>query len=122
MRLGALVTVAQRRATIGYLILAIGVAVGLWFTWKNTQQITNERAARSVALNGYLARGCVRDARKDAIFIGILRDSIQSVRARATIDPAIRRAYIVKQQRNIAAIQAVDRQCVADIPPPIPAH
>lgn len=112
----------QRRALTGYLILAIGVAVGLYFTWKNTQQITHERAARSVAVNDYLARGCMRDETKDAIFIGILRDSIQSVRARTTIDEAIRRAYIAKQQRNIQAIQAVDRQCVADIPPPIPSH
>ena len=86
------------RPLIGYLILTIGVAVGLYFTWQNTRQITNERAARSVALNNYLARGCVRDARKDAIFIGILRDSIRAVRVRPGLDPAVRRGYIAKQQ------------------------
>lgn len=113
---------APRRALVGYVILAVTVAVSLYFSWRNTQQITNERAARSIAVNGYLVRGCARDTRKDAIFIGILSDTIRSVRNRTDIDPAIRRAYILKQTKNIVAIQAVDRQCVADIPPPIPSH
>lgn len=107
---------------LGYLILAGAVVLSLWATERNANSIANERAARSVELNGYLERRCLRDTRKDAVYIGILQDSIKGVRARRDLDPAVVHAYVTKQQANISAIRRINRLCTSDIPPPIPKH
>lgn len=107
-------------AVAGYVILALTVVLALWATRHTSLRIANERAQRSLELNLYLGKQCRRDIRKDAVFVGILLDSIDSVRHRPGLDPALVSLYVQKQKRNIAAIRAVDRQCVEDIPPPLP--
>lgn len=118
----------HRAVVAGYVILAVGVCIGLYFATaastdakKAATIAANERAARSVELNRYLAKQCERDEDKDAVFVGILNDSLERART-AHIDPALRAAYIRKTSDDIARIRAVDRRCVADIPPPLPSH
>lgn len=112
----------RRLAVIGYLVLAVGVSLGLYFTVQNTRQITNERAERSLGLNGYLTRSCARDKDKDAIFISILSNAVKHTRATSNLTPQARRNSIHSLEVAIEGIKAIDVRCVRDIPPPIPKH
>ncbi len=103
---------------VAYIILAVAVSVGLYFTAKNTHDVNNERADRSIQLNDYLARSCLRDQEKDAIFVGdpnhpgILQNSLNNVRHNTTIDKAIRAAAVLQLQHAINEIHAIDRRCI----------
>jgi hypothetical protein len=113
---------APRRALVGYVLLAVGVALGLFFTWRNTRQLTNERADRSIQLNQYLALSCARDKDKDAIFVAILDDAIRRTEKSVRSDPATRRAVVENLRHSITEIHLIDSRCVSDIPSPIPHH
>ncbi len=120
---------SPRLAWIGYLILTIGVCVGLYTSWNSSRQevrlsheVINERATRSQELDAYLAKGCQRAVVKDNVYIGILRDSIVSVRVSTQYDAATKQAYIKRTLNNIARIRAVEKQCRQQIPPPLPHH
>jgi hypothetical protein len=120
---------SPRLAWVGYLILAIGVCLGLYVSYNSSQrevrlshEVINERATRSQELDRYLAKSCRRGVVKDNVYIEILRDSIASVRASPQYDAAVKQAYIKKTLNNIARIRAVEVQCKQQIPPPLPHH
>lgn len=111
----------SRLAVAGYLVLAIGVVLGLYFTVQNTRKITNERADRSLDLDSYLRRSCARDKDKDAIFISILANAARQARV-SDLTPRVRQLSVHNLETAIKGIKAIDARCITDIPSPIPKH
>lgn len=111
----------SRLAVAGYLVLAIGVVLGLYFTVQNTHKITSERADRFRNLSDYLARSCARDKDKDAIFISILANAAKQTRV-SGLTPRVRQLSVHNLETAIKGIEEIDANCLTDIPSPISKH
>lgn len=97
----------------------IVVLFAVFLAFYSQRSFSKERAQRSLQINGYLAKQCDRDRRKDVVITGILQRSIDNVLRSRAANPDQIEAYVEKTRADIAAIRAIDRQCIADIPPPI---
>lgn len=101
---------------IGYVILAVGMVLGLYFARDYSKQINQERINRAKEVNTFLVAQCEREEFRDAIIIGALEDAKRRAEASIT-DPVRKKFEMDRLQASIEKLQSQINECMEDIPP-----
>lgn len=107
------------RAVLGYTIMAIGVCLGLFFSFQNQGKIKDERRDRSIQVNRYFRQQCKHDGDRDKILIGTLQDAVVRIQL-SNSDPREKNATIYSLNRRINELRGLQAKCLAQIPPVVP--
>src|ERR1051325_1066888 len=105
-----------RNCISGYLILAVGVIIGLFFSGLSLKHTSEARKERAALVTHYFRQQCTNDKNRDAVLIRALQDAIQ--RAEKSInDPIARNQAVLKLVAEIDDLKKLEGNCVKNIPP-----
>lgn len=101
----------MNRATLGYLILAIGVILGLYWNYEISQDLGSEKFKRSYDVNQFLYEQCLRDNERDLIIIEALKDARRRAEVSLQNEPALRNYEVGQIQEQINKLTPEEGQC-----------